>query len=441
MTEILLDFHKILVEGNSEDQIFSNAGLLSEANGVEKDSPQIIPNCCTYTSTAGDFTDQHWYNCYTCGLVYDKGCCSLCAQICHKGHDVGYSRKSSFFCDCGAEVRTSSGRLKCSCLYPLSQASLSSLRSKSIDTQSSVELTHNTENYWHDAFTLAKVYFQDIAKSAVANFIRTIDSKLIEQLFHLFNQCFDSCLNRESFQKSIKDIFKPSESAIPAHREELRMALRSFKESNLSSFDKAGVMKPLLSSKRHIVSVSLNTDLSIDRSKKLLLAKDAVIRNAVVTDSRGRIVIAESKTLLFCSSSSLINTRHFKNTNENMFERTQLSIVGQKSVDFSIVGMAECPGRNRQLVLWGFSTAAVYIVNNGFDSIEFTIQLNTNIGKDACDSEYIVKAEWLTEVSFFIAFKTIAFSILDRSSWYFKRIFWSYFVRHVYIFMKLKNIA
>lgn len=418
MTEILLDFHKILVEGDSEDQIFSNAGLLSQANGVEKDRPQIIPNCCTYTSTAGDFTDQHWYNCYSCGLVYDKGCCSLCAQICHKGHDVGYSRKSSFFCDCGAQVRTSSGRLKCRCLYPLSQSSLSALRSKSIDTHSSVELIRNTENYWRDAITLAKLYFQEIAKSAVANFIRTIEPKLIEQLFHLFNECFDSCLNRESFQKSIKDFLKPSESAIPAHREELRMALRSFKESNLSSFDKAGVMKPLRSSKRQIVSVSLNTDLSIDRSKKLLLAKDAVIRKAVVADSRGRIAIAESKSLLFCSSSSLINTRRFDKEKENSFERTQLSIVGQKSVDFSIVGMAECPGRNRQLALWGFSTAAVSIVNSGYDSIQFTIQLNTNIGKNAYDSEYIVKAEWLTEVSFSIEFKTVAFSMLDRSSWY-----------------------
>ncbi|KAK7234637.1 histone-lysine N-methyltransferase [Aureococcus anophagefferens] len=46
--------------------------------------------------------DQHWYNCATCGLVGDKGCCSACARKCHAGHELSYSRKSSFFCDCGA---------------------------------------------------------------------------------------------------------------------------------------------------------------------------------------------------------------------------------------------------------------------------------------------------------------------------------------------------
>jgi hypothetical protein len=83
-----------------------------------------------------------------------------------------------------------------------------------------------------------------------------------------------------------------------------------------------------------------------------------------------------------------------------MFDRRQLCVIGQKAVDFSIVGMTQCPGRNRQLVLWGFTTAAVFIVNKAYDDIQFTIQLITNIDKDECDSEYVVKAEWLTDVSF-----------------------------------------
>lgn len=31
------------------------------------------------------------------------GCCTICAKICHKGHDVTYSKFGSFFCDCGAK--------------------------------------------------------------------------------------------------------------------------------------------------------------------------------------------------------------------------------------------------------------------------------------------------------------------------------------------------
>ncbi len=30
-----------------------------------------------------------------------KGCCSICARVCHMGHRVVYSRLSCFFCDCG----------------------------------------------------------------------------------------------------------------------------------------------------------------------------------------------------------------------------------------------------------------------------------------------------------------------------------------------------
>lgn len=29
--------------------------------------------------------------------------CSVCAKVCHKGHDVTYSKFGSFFCDCGAK--------------------------------------------------------------------------------------------------------------------------------------------------------------------------------------------------------------------------------------------------------------------------------------------------------------------------------------------------
>ena len=36
--------------------------------------------------------------------MYDAvGVCTICAQVCHKGHSMSYAKYSSFFCDCGAE--------------------------------------------------------------------------------------------------------------------------------------------------------------------------------------------------------------------------------------------------------------------------------------------------------------------------------------------------
>ncbi|CAM9745306.1 unnamed protein product, partial [Discosporangium mesarthrocarpum] len=65
------------------------------------------PRACTFVATHKKFVDQHWYHCYTCGLVQERGCCSLCVRVCHRGHTVTYARRSCFFCDCGGTAEGS----------------------------------------------------------------------------------------------------------------------------------------------------------------------------------------------------------------------------------------------------------------------------------------------------------------------------------------------
>lgn len=36
-------------------------------------------------------------------MVDDKGCCSVCAKVCHKNHDICYAKFGNFYCDCGAK--------------------------------------------------------------------------------------------------------------------------------------------------------------------------------------------------------------------------------------------------------------------------------------------------------------------------------------------------
>ncbi|ESN92600.1 hypothetical protein HELRODRAFT_189522 [Helobdella robusta] len=45
---------------------------------------------------------QERYHCHTCKMVDGVGVCSVCARVCHKGHDLSYAKYGSFFCDCGA---------------------------------------------------------------------------------------------------------------------------------------------------------------------------------------------------------------------------------------------------------------------------------------------------------------------------------------------------
>uniref|UniRef100_A0A0D9XBJ0 Auxin transport protein BIG n=1 Tax=Leersia perrieri TaxID=77586 RepID=A0A0D9XBJ0_9ORYZ len=101
-----------------EDDGTSDGELVSIDRDEEEDGNSeraLATKVCTFTSSGSNFMEQHWYFCYTCDLTVSKGCCSVCAKVCHRGHRVVYSRSSRFFCDCGAGgVRGSS----CQCLKP-----------------------------------------------------------------------------------------------------------------------------------------------------------------------------------------------------------------------------------------------------------------------------------------------------------------------------------
>lgn len=68
----------------------------------EDDDEDLCDKLCTFTVTQKEFINQHWYHCHTCKMLDGVGVCNICAQVCHKGHDVTYSKHGSFFCDCGA---------------------------------------------------------------------------------------------------------------------------------------------------------------------------------------------------------------------------------------------------------------------------------------------------------------------------------------------------
>ncbi|KAK9267349.1 hypothetical protein L1049_009773 [Liquidambar formosana] len=101
-----------------EDGGTSDGEVASSDKDEEEDANSeraLESKVCTFTSSGNNFMERHWYFCYTCDLTVSKGCCSVCAKVCHCGHRVVYSRSSWFFCDCGAGgVRGSD----CQCLKP-----------------------------------------------------------------------------------------------------------------------------------------------------------------------------------------------------------------------------------------------------------------------------------------------------------------------------------
>ncbi len=362
---------------------------------------------CSYVSTGGDFTEQHWYNCYTCGLTWDKGCCSLCALVCHKGHDVGYSRKSSFFCDCGAEVRTSAGRLTCKCLSELSPAAIECAYCgddpplgplSEVEKVAEVPTVCEEDICWSEAIELLASQFSTEVKNALDDFKGSVDKSVVENLFHTFNVQFDAWVSREKMEtitSTSTDAFdyegrRPKDSSI---------VLRDGVPLDLSKLERQSLWL-LRGTRSNTLNVKLSTDFSLERSKKVLLAKNAVTRNVMAVDMRGRLIVAESNSLLFCAALPLVNTRHISNPMDTPMDRAQLCIFGTKKSDFgAIVGISLCPDRDRRLLTWGFVSVCVHLLNERCDNTDATIDLNVDLDDNECDSEYIVKAEWITEVS------------------------------------------
>ena len=61
----------------------------------------IDSNICTYNVTGNKFAAQPYRCCVTCNLIQGQGVCLACANICHKGHELGEIIESdNFFCDC-----------------------------------------------------------------------------------------------------------------------------------------------------------------------------------------------------------------------------------------------------------------------------------------------------------------------------------------------------
>lgn len=64
-------------------------------------------------------------------MVDGVGVCTICARVCHAGHDVTYSKHGSFFCDCGAKEDGS-----CIALVKRTASLLEERRSASFNTTS-----------------------------------------------------------------------------------------------------------------------------------------------------------------------------------------------------------------------------------------------------------------------------------------------------------------
>jgi Putative zinc finger in N-recognin (UBR box) len=357
-----------------------------------------LPSSCSY-AIQKDFHEQHWYNCYTCGLTNDKGCCTLCAIVCHQGHDVSYARYSSFFCDCGGADETSSSdtQQKCKCLSPQTRDKVF----KWIRCTGHEALMTKERRGSGPTSTLSAPMCAMIVKSSFAQEGLSAMNGLTEKgrnagWARFLFECTKKRFDRWKSQTDEASIFSPER----CHGGSYGLLSRTMDKA----LDKPWTLKMLGSEAYSLLGASrsgafqmkMSTDSTIDRLKRSRIVSNGIVRSAMDADSRGRIAIAEPNGLVFCSGLPVVNSRMSTDSGEPFFSRSSMCIIGSASIGIRIIGMRFARDCENLIYAWGTNEAKVIFMNRGLTAIDFSATLDIGLTADEAGSDIVVNSHWLT---------------------------------------------
>ena len=349
---------------------------------------------------------------YTCNLVADKGCCTICALICHRDHDVAYSRHSSFFCDCAAEDANSAdqNRVSCKCLSSLPADQLDSLcknerlwmhqRLDSLDESHEIEAT---DCIFEKSISIevAKHCFAATALESVNRFLVDIkNSQWLDSLFKILDNEFISwkAKHGDFIHFLLQKCSETNTDSTPILRLpheffQRKLRNRRSKVLKLEQFDENGLVSVCAATG---FTVKLPSDSSTQDALTLArLSRNEISRSVLVFDSRGRMVVAEPCSLVFCSPMALLNSRNVEKNDEAHFSRHQMCILGIASLSFNVVGLRLCAENERHIIVWGTSEACVLVLKTDFSGVEDTINLTFEVDDQDRDGDVLVNCEWL----------------------------------------------
>ena len=410
------DFIKNFTESHTNGKsrpspIQHGEGLLIRTDSEPSYTGRSLAHRCSFVEKTG-YHGQHWYNCYTCGLVWEKGCCTLCALVCHDGHDVSYSRYSSFFCDCAAEdgTATTQNRVSCQCMVSVAASKVEQLElSQMANINVHIKKPDKSQacmprNLMYPSLSMevAMTRYGEESQKAVVNLTKTLSKKVwFDTLVKLLHEQMErwkiskkSTPLLETLQLS--DTPEASGSTGSTYRvsmDVLRILLRERSEKPLQvSTQQKSPLIPIRSVKGF--QTKMSADSSSNAQLQTRFNRADLSRGNIVADSRGRLVVAEPSSLVFCGAIPAISNRYGGESIEPPLSREQMCILGSASVPFNVVGMKLCSENERHLVLWSFSAACVVVITQHWDGAEKKIDLSIDLEPDDGEAD-LVKCEFV----------------------------------------------
>lgn len=310
----------------------------------------LASRVCTFTSSGSNFMEQHWYFCYTCDLTVSKGCCSVCARVCHRGHKVVYSRLSRFFCDCGAGgVRGSS----CLCLKPRKYVSSSNAISSTGTSNAERFLplsTHRSQLPPSDSDSDVEdedhVIGEDAFKISVAEGEEEHLLALLTEL-DVEGQVLSLC------KRLLGDL--NLDHRLTSRNDE-KVALLKDRVLNLKT--------DLLQLKRAYKSGSLDMKIKTEypnaRELKSHLASGLLVKSLLTISSRGRLAAGEGDKVTIFDVGQLIGQ---PTAIPVTVDKTTVKPLSKNVVRFEVVQLAFNPANESYLAVAGYDDCQVFTVN------------------------------------------------------------------------------
>jgi len=359
-----------------EDDATSDGEVLSIDKDDDEDANSeraLASKVCTFTSSGSNFMEQHWYFCYTCDLTVSKGCCSVCAKVCHRGHRVVYSRSSRFFCDCGAGgVRGSN----CQCLKP---------RKFTADNSAPVRGSNTFQSFLPfpedgDQLPDSDSDFDEDINLDVDNSLRLSITKELQemipllleeldvesQVLNLCSSLMPSVINRRDSHHSKDKNISLGEDKVISHGIDLLQLKKAYKSG---SFD-----------------LKIKVDYSNAKDLKSHLANGSLVKSLLSVSVRGRLAVGEGDKVAIYDVGQLIGQATISPVTA---DKTNVKHLSKNVVRFEIIQLAFNPVVENYLVVAGYEDCQVLTLNPRGEVIDrLAIEL-------ALQGAYIRRVEWV----------------------------------------------
>ncbi|XP_057769810.1 auxin transport protein BIG [Salvia miltiorrhiza] len=361
---------------DDEDDGTSDGELGSIDKDEEEDSNSeraLASKVCTFTSSGSNFMEQHWYFCYTCDLTVSKGCCSVCAKVCHRGHRVVYSRSSRFFCDCGAGgVRGSS----CQCLKPRKFTGSNSAPARSAGNfQSFLSLTENGDQ------------LPDSSSDVDEDSSIDLDFSIRLSLPIEVRDRMPLLLDELEVERRILGVCSSLLPYITGSRDSNMMRDRKV---SLAEVKVLHYSSDLLQLKKAYKSGSLDLKIKADYSNakelKSHLTSGSLVKSLLSVSGRGRLAVGEGDKVAIFDVGQLIGQATIAPVTA---DKANVKPLSKNVVRFEIVHLLFNPLVENYLVVAGYEDCQVLTVNHRGEVIDrLAIEL-------ALQGAYIRRVEWV----------------------------------------------